>query len=31
MTGTFKSKAEAEKKAKMLKEEYGWLVNVKES
>ena len=31
MTGIFKSKAEAEKNAKMLKEEYGWLVNVKES
>lgn len=31
MTGTFKNKAEAEKSAKMLKEEFGWLVHVKES
>jgi N-acetylmuramoyl-L-alanine amidase len=31
MTGTFKNKAKAEKNAKMLKDEYGWLVNVKES
>lgn len=31
MTGTFKNKAEAEKNAKMLKKEFGWLVHVKES
>jgi len=30
-TGTFKTKADAEKNAKMLKEKYGWLVYVKES
>ncbi|MFE8698397.1 N-acetylmuramoyl-L-alanine amidase [Cytobacillus sp. FJAT-53684] len=30
MIGSFSSKAEAEKNAKMLKEEYGWVVHVKE-
>jgi N-acetylmuramoyl-L-alanine amidase len=31
MVGTFKSKAEAEKNANMLKKKYGWLIDVKES
>ena len=31
MTGTFNSKAEAENHAEKLREQYGWLIYVKES